>query len=129
MLLNSCSISILWLSVLLAAAYEVPKAQVRVFYPRGFEVSIPHEAGISLFAFHGKLNEEFDGLEAGRWARDIPRAKRERWTFRDRETALKLGDTLYYWTYVIYNGLGYREDDAAHVVTEYINERQQQQRT
>ncbi|KAL7738101.1 hypothetical protein ACLKA6_006448 [Drosophila palustris] len=100
-------------------AYEVPTAQVKVFSPKGFEVSIPHEEGISLFAFHGKLNEDFDGLEAGRWSRDIPSAKRGRWTFRDRETVLKVGDTLYYWTYVIYNGLGYREDDRAYVVTSY----------
>lgn len=103
----------------LSWGYEVPKAQVRVFYPKGFEVSIPHEEGISLFAFHGKLNEEFDGLEAGRWARDIPSAKRGRWTFRDRETTLQFGDTLYFWTYVIYNGLGYREDDSVFVVSEY----------
>lgn len=105
----------------LSWAYEVPKAQVRVFYPKGFEVSIPHEEGISLFAFHGKLNEDFDGLEAGTWARDIPNAKRGRWTFRDRETALQIGDTLYFWTFVVYNGLGYREDDGAYVVSEYSN--------
>ncbi|XP_017051313.1 gram-negative bacteria-binding protein 3 [Drosophila ficusphila] len=102
-------------------AYEAPEAQVRVFYPKGFEVSIPDAHGISLFAFHGKLNEEFDGLEAGRWARDIPSAKRGRWTFRDRETKLSPGDTLYFWTYVIYNGLGYRQDDGAHVVSGYDN--------
>ncbi|EDW60790.1 gram-negative bacteria-binding protein 3 [Drosophila virilis] len=106
-------------AVVLCAAYKVPSAQVRVFYPKGFEVSIPHEEGITLFAFHGKLNEDFDGLEAGTWARDIPSAKKGRWTFRDRETVLNIGDTLYYWTFVVYNGLGYREDDGAYVVTEY----------
>lgn len=120
-LLLSCAFILT--AVVLGGAYKVPKAQVRVFYPKGFEVSIPHEEGISLFAFHGKLNEDFDGLEAGTWARDIPSAKRGRWTFRDRETALNLGDTLYYWTYVIYNGLGYREDDGAYVVTEYAPNR------
>ncbi|XP_064549006.1 gram-negative bacteria-binding protein 3 [Drosophila montana] len=106
-------------AVAVCAAYKVPNAQVRVFYPKGFEVSIPHEEGITLFAFHGKLNEDFDGLEAGSWARDIPNAKKGRWTFRDRETVLNIGDTLYYWTFVVYNGLGYREDDGAYVVTEY----------
>ncbi|XP_033234779.1 gram-negative bacteria-binding protein 3 [Drosophila pseudoobscura] len=104
-------------------AYEVPDASVRVFYPKGFEVSIPDAEGISLFAFHGKVNEEFDGLEAGRWARDIPKAKRGRWTFRDRETVLNLGDTLFFWTYVVYNGLGYRQDDGAFVVSVYDSQR------
>ncbi|KAH8421042.1 hypothetical protein KR222_005727 [Zaprionus bogoriensis] len=116
-----CWVFLLTAAVRLGWGYEAPKAQVRVFSPKGFEVSIPHEEGISLFAFHGKLNEEFDGLEAGRWARDIPNAKRGRWTFRDRQTVLHIGDTLYYWTFVIYNGLGYREDDGAFVVTEYSN--------
>ncbi|ALC42895.1 CG12780, partial [Drosophila busckii] len=92
------------------AAYEVPKANIEVFYPKGFQVSIPHDKGITLFAFHGKLNEEMEGLEAGTWARDIVKVKNGRWTFRDRETRLKQGDVLYYWTYAIYKGLGYRED-------------------
>ncbi|XP_065362264.1 gram-negative bacteria-binding protein 3-like [Calliphora vicina] len=99
--------------------YEVPTAKIEVFYPKGFEVSIPHEEGITLFAFHGKLNEEMDGLEAGTWSRDILKPKDGRWIFRDRLTKLKLGDTLYYWTYVIYNGLGYREDDGVFVVRQY----------
>ncbi|XP_073823128.1 gram-negative bacteria binding protein 3 [Musca autumnalis] len=101
--------------------YEVPTATIEVFYPKGFQVSIPHEEGITLFAFHGKLNEEMDGLEAGTWARDIVKPKNGRWIFRDRITQLQLGDTLYYWTYVIYKGLGYREDDGVYVVKEYVN--------
>jgi len=102
-------------------AYEVPAAKIDVYYPKGFEVSIPDEPGITLFAFHGKLNEEMEGLEAGTWARDIVKAKNGRWTFRDKITQLKIGDTLYYWTYVIYNGLGYREDDGVYVVRGYAN--------
>ncbi|XP_075151320.1 gram-negative bacteria-binding protein 3-like [Haematobia irritans] len=109
------------LSAALIQCYEVPTAKIEIFYPKGFQVSIPHEEGITLFAFHGKLNEEMDGLEAGAWARDIVKPKNGRWTFRDRVTKLKLGDTLYYWTYVIYNGLGYREDDGIFVVEEYAN--------
>ncbi|KAH8406019.1 hypothetical protein KR215_003096 [Drosophila sulfurigaster] len=101
------------------SAYEVPEAKIEVFYPKGFEVSIPHEEGITLFAFHGKLNEEMEGLEAGTWARDIVKMKNGRWTFRDRNTQLKPGDILYYWTYVIYNGLGYRWDDGAYAVNAY----------
>ncbi|XP_075160943.1 gram-negative bacteria binding protein 3 [Haematobia irritans] len=108
-------------SASLCRAYEVPTAKVEVFYPKGFQVSIPHEEGITLFAFHGKLNEEMDGLEAGTWARDIVKPKEGRWRFVDRQAKLKLGDTLYYWTYVIYQGLGYREEDGVHVVQSYVN--------
>ncbi|XP_064541254.1 gram-negative bacteria-binding protein 3 [Drosophila montana] len=103
----------------LASGYTVPKAKIEVFYPKGFEVSIPHEEGITLFAFHGKLNEEMEGLEAGTWARDIVKMKNGRWTFRDRQAELKPGDILYYWTYVIYNGLGYREDDGTFAVNAF----------
>ncbi|XP_055912087.1 gram-negative bacteria-binding protein 3 [Eupeodes corollae] len=105
-----------------AFAYEVPKAEFKIFYPKGFEVSIPAEEGVTLFAFHGKLNEEMDGLEAGRWARDILKPKNGRYIFKERETSLKLGDTIYYWTYAIYNGLGYREDDGVYVVTAFEND-------
>lgn len=117
LLLFCCGFLLLWLS--LGSAYEVPKATIEVYYPKGFEVSIPHEEGITLFAFHGKLNEEMEGLEAGTWARDIVKMKNGRWTFRDREAKLKPGDILYYWTYVIYNGLGYREDDGVFAVSAY----------
>ncbi|XP_013116957.2 gram-negative bacteria-binding protein 3 [Stomoxys calcitrans] len=115
-----------FIKVLNCSAYEAPTALVEVFYPQGFRVSIPHENGISLFAFHGKLNEEMEGLEAGTWARDIAKPKEGRWTFTDRNAKLKLGDTLYYWTYVIYKGLGYREEDGVFVVQQYVNTTQHQ---
>ncbi|XP_039958587.1 gram-negative bacteria-binding protein 3-like [Bactrocera neohumeralis] len=102
-------------------SYEVPKAKIVVYYPKGFEVSIPHEEGITLFAFHGKLNEEMEGLEAGTWSRDIVKTKNGRWSYHERNAKLRIGDTLYYWTYVIYNGLGYREDNGVFTVREYAN--------
>lgn len=118
--LQICAIlALTWNFTVLVCAYEAPKAKIEIFYPKGFQVSIPDEEGITLFAFHGKLNEEMDGLEAGTWARDIVTPKNGRWTFRDRITQLKIGDTLYFWTYVIYKGLGYREDDGVFVVKEY----------
>ena len=58
-----------------------------------------------------------EGLEAGQWARDITKAKGGRWTFRDRNAELKVGDKIYFWTYVIKNGLGYRQDDGEWTVT------------
>ncbi|KAJ6635285.1 Beta-1,3-glucan-binding protein 1 [Pseudolycoriella hygida] len=104
-----------------SADYDVPPAKVEVFYPKGFRVSIPAEPGITLFAFHGKLNEEFDGLTSGQWATDITKVRDGRFTFNDRMTRLKIGDTLYFWTYVIYEGLGYRQEDGAFKVNGYAN--------
>ncbi|XP_055376827.1 gram-negative bacteria-binding protein 3-like [Condylostylus longicornis] len=101
--------------------YEIPKARIEIFYPKGFEVSIPADDGVTLFAFHGKLNEEMEGLEAGYWSKDITKAKNGRFTFRDRITSIKIGDILYYWTYALHNGLGYREDNGVYIVKKYSN--------
>lgn len=80
----------------------------------------PDQDGIKLFAFHGKLNEEFNGREAGTWARDITKAKDGRWTFVDTQTKLKVGDVLYYWLTVHYfdgeKELGFYRDDQEFVV-------------
>lgn len=62
-----------------------------------------------------------DGREGGTFSRDITKAKNGRWTFVDRLTKLKVGDVLYYWTYVDYfdgtNKLGYTNDDNKFTVT------------
>ncbi|XP_049874295.1 beta-1,3-glucan-binding protein-like [Pectinophora gossypiella] len=104
-----------------AQQYTVPPAKLEAIYPKGLRVSVPDD-GFSLFAFHGKLNEEMEGLEAGQWARDITKAKEGRWTFRDREAKLKIGDKIYFWTYVIKDGLGYRQDNGEWTVTEFVSE-------
>nr|Q8ISB6.1 RecName: Full=Beta-1,3-glucan-binding protein 2; Short=BGBP-2; AltName: Full=Beta-1,3-glucan recognition protein 2; Short=BetaGRP-2; Flags: Precursor [Manduca sexta]AAN10151.1 beta-1,3-glucan recognition protein 2 [Manduca sexta] len=101
--------------------YKVPDAKLEAIYPKGLRVSVPDD-GYSLFAFHGKLNEEMEGLEAGHWSRDITKAKQGRWIFRDRNAELKLGDKIYFWTYVIKDGLGYRQDNGEWTVTEFVNE-------
>nr|XP_034831536.1 uncharacterized protein LOC117988493 [Maniola hyperantus] len=101
--------------------YDVPKAKLEAIYPKGLRVSIPDD-GYSLFAFHGKLNEEMEGLEAGQWSRDITKPKDGRWYFRDRDARLVIGDKIYFWTYVIRHGLGYREDNGEWTVTGYVDE-------
>lgn len=60
-----------------------------------------------MVAFHVKINQDFDGLEAGTIAKDVPQAKDGRWTLDERETKLKVGDVVYYWAHVVYKGLGY----------------------
>lgn len=101
--------------------YEIPKAKIELFFPKGFQVSIPADDADRLFAFHGKLNEELDDLEPGTWSKDILKERNGRFTFKDRNTPIKLGDTIYYWTYVEHDGIGYREDDGVYKVTKYSN--------
>ncbi|CAH1105312.1 unnamed protein product [Psylliodes chrysocephalus] len=110
--------------VFTSAQYEVPDAIVEAYHPKGFSVSIPDEEGIKLFAFHGKINQEMDGREAGTFSRDIVKPKNGLWTFRDTVTRLKVGDIIYFWTYVDYfdgtNKLGYPRDDQMFTVTELL---------
>ncbi|XP_059608136.1 beta-1,3-glucan-binding protein [Phlebotomus argentipes] len=86
--------------------FEVPTPEVKHF-SRGFEVSIPEEEGISLFAFHGQLNQPFTGLQGGQWSSDITVPTEGRFRFTERSTKLKPGDVIYFWVHVIFNGLGY----------------------
>lgn len=69
------------------------------------------QEGIRLFAFHGKINEEMDGREAGTFSKDILKPKNGWWTFSAPSTKLEVGDKIYYWTYVEHLGLGYPNDD------------------
>lgn len=104
--------------------YEVPPALVEPLSPHGLRVSIPDSENVTLFAFHGKLNEDFDGgKEAGQEGMniDITRKKNGRWTFINRNIKLKQGDILYYWLYVIQNGLGYERLWQSHTVTEFFD--------
>lgn len=102
----------------------VPDAKLEAIYPKGLRVSIPDD-GYSLFAFHGKLNEEMEGLEAGQWSRDITKAKDGMWIFQDKNARLRIGDKIYFWTYVIKDGLGYRQDNGEWTVTGYVSEASQ----
>lgn len=79
------------------------------------------EHGISLVAFHVKVNEDFDGLEAGQIARDILKVRDGRWTYQDRHTRLQRDDMIYYWIHVVYNGLGYNLIDQSYRVTGKFN--------
>lgn len=100
---------------LIKCQYEVPEPTIEVLKPKGFKVSIPDEDGITLFAFHGNVNRQMDNLEAGDMSKDILKKYKGKWTFFERKLKLKKGDTVYFWLFVIKDGLGYRLDDASFV--------------
>ncbi|KAH8321362.1 hypothetical protein KR074_003024 [Drosophila pseudoananassae] len=93
------------------SGYQVPVAEVSALAPQGFKVSIPHEAGITLFAFHGKLNKPIVDVKDQTWATDIIRPTQGHWVYENRDVCLKPGDILYYWLTVRYNGLDYHAMD------------------
>ncbi|KAF5298988.1 hypothetical protein FQA39_LY11620 [Lamprigera yunnana] len=105
-------------------SYEVPEVRIEALSPKGLRVSIPDEEGISLFAFHGKINEEMDGREAGQFSVDVLRSKDGRWTYINKSARLKVGDVIYYWVNVDYddgNGMrGYVKDADPFAVIELI---------
>ncbi|KAL3266352.1 hypothetical protein HHI36_010530 [Cryptolaemus montrouzieri] len=97
--------------------YTVPEPEIELIYPKGFSVKIPHSDGISVFAFHGRINEKMDHLEAGKFSKDIIKRTGNYWIFEDHHTKLNVGDRIYYWLFVIKNGLGFRYDDGEYIVT------------
>lgn len=83
---------------------------------------IADQEGIKLFAFHGKINQPFEGREAGDFSRDINSAKNGRWTFIDKSTQLVPGDIIYYWLYVGHSNInepmkGYLKEHQQYVVS------------
>lgn len=95
--------------------YTVPEPYIQTFV-KGFRVSVPHEEGVRLFAFHGNINQPMDGLEAGQFSKDILKKCGDKWVFQDRTTKLQPGDVIYYWLYILRDGLGYRYDDGSFTV-------------
>lgn len=95
---------------LVFADYWVPRPDIDALYPRGFRVTIPHEQGIQLFAFHGNINAPLPHLDAGRFSKDVLHRTENSWVFVDRSTELHVGDKINFWLYVQKDGLGYRYD-------------------
>ncbi|KAL7291339.1 hypothetical protein TKK_0014939 [Trichogramma kaykai] len=102
-------------------AYNPPMATVEPLKPAGIRVSIPHESGISLVAFHININEDFYALEAGMIARDIIKQRNGRWVYQDKTTQLQENDVVYYWVHVVYRGLGYNLLNQEHRVKDFYD--------
>ena len=68
------------------------------------------EPGIQLFAFHGNVNTPLThDLEAGTMSRDIVRPRNGRWIYQNDNLRLRNGDVVYYWLYVIVDGIGHQK--------------------
>ncbi|KAI4503745.1 hypothetical protein M0802_001148 [Mischocyttarus mexicanus] len=116
-----CLLVALLINVNISFAYTPPNAVVEPLYPKGLRISIPHEQGITLVAYHVKFNDDFYSLEAGVISIDIIKPRNGRWVYQDRTTELKEGDIIYYWVHVVYQGLGYNLLNQEHRVTGFFD--------
>lgn len=101
--------------------YEVPDATLMAYSPKGLHVSIPHEEGIEIFAFHGNVNSEMKYPSAGEMSVDILAPKNGRWIYENPRIKLKPGDVINYWLYVQKRGKGYPKEDLTWKVDGLVN--------
>lgn len=81
-------IYILFIFINFATSFTVPNAQIKVFSPHGFEVSVPALKNSKLFAFHGKINEAMNGWEAGDFSVDISKITDGRFVYKNSDIEL-----------------------------------------
>ncbi|XP_017775324.1 PREDICTED: uncharacterized protein LOC108561775 isoform X2 [Nicrophorus vespilloides] len=103
------------LAISCAAEYSVPEPKFHLLKPRGFRVSIPDEAGIKLFAFHGNLNKELEQMGNGQFSQDITTKRNGKWIYENKKMKLRNGDAIYYWIFVIKNGEGFTYENGTHI--------------
>lgn len=69
-------------------------------------------------SFHVQFNKDWIGLEVGPLTKDYVKPHNGQWTFEDKNVELKIGDTVYYWVNIVYNGVDYNLVDQKFIVTE-----------
>lgn len=97
-------------------SYAVPEPIIEIYNPKGLRVSIPHDVGIELFAFHGNINEPMVNQRAGQISKNVMERIGDWWVVEDRDVVLKPGDRIYYRMFIVRSGLGYRRDNGMYVV-------------
>ncbi|XP_026734114.1 beta-1,3-glucan-binding protein-like [Trichoplusia ni] len=101
----------------LAQNYEVPEPTVEALFPKGFKVSLKDD-GYSFFGFRGNINEEFHEVKEGQIKADIVSKQGGYWVYKNRSKKLEVGDTIFYWIYVIKDGKGAMSPVFDYTVTE-----------
>uniref|UniRef100_A0A1Y1M0T1 CBM39 domain-containing protein n=1 Tax=Photinus pyralis TaxID=7054 RepID=A0A1Y1M0T1_PHOPY len=89
-------------------SYVIPTPEFQVF-GNTLEVSIPHEDGIEVFYFHGRVQRKNQhALKSDAIAMDTRDRTGNTWVIRDDNVQLQAGDVINYWVFVRKNGVGYR---------------------
>ncbi|CAD7082016.1 unnamed protein product [Hermetia illucens] len=95
--------------------------KVDVFFPSGFQVSIPAENNITSLNFTGNLNRELNNFESNTWTAYDIRPKNGQLTFEDNTSNLRIGDVIYHRITVTAFGHRKQYPDRVHTVTSYVN--------
>ncbi|KAF9408553.1 hypothetical protein HW555_011795, partial [Spodoptera exigua] len=104
--------------------FEVPTPTVEALQPKGFRIILKDD-GYSFVGFRININVDFeDGLNDGQINKDNTQPRNGYWVYMNRKEKLNVGDTIYYWLYVIKNGMGHFVTDLAYEVTHLANENQ-----
>ncbi|XP_026734113.1 beta-1,3-glucan-binding protein-like [Trichoplusia ni] len=91
--------------ICLAQNFEVPEPKIEILKPKGFKVTLKDD-GYSFFGFRGNINEEFHEVNEGQMKADIVSKQGGYWVYKNRSKKLEVGDTIFYWIYVIKGGKG-----------------------
>lgn len=98
-------------------SYAVPQPIIEIYNPKGLKVSIPHDDGIELFAFHGNVTSgSFPDVQTGQVSQEVRKKTGDSWIVEDEDVVVKPGDRIRYWLFVIRQGLGYRKENGMFVV-------------
>ncbi|XP_071483948.1 beta-1,3-glucan-binding protein-like [Diadema antillarum] len=89
-------------------SYQVQTPQISLVSPQGIRFAYPHEDGVSLVAYHYNINRPLNGVAAGDYNYDVTEPTGNYWVHEKTDINPQIGDTVYYWVYVVYNGVGYQ---------------------
>lgn len=79
---------------------------------------------ITLFGFHGNINEPVRGKSEGTISRTATQPIQNRWVVEDKKPNLKLGDKIHYWIFAQNNRLGYEREGLTFQVTRFYQDNQ-----
>lgn len=103
------------------AKLVLESVKFEVFYPSGFQISIPAEDGVTSMVFNGKLSSQLEKEEIGVWYADDVRPKNGLLTFENSTSNLRIGDVIHYRITVSSSGQAKQFQDGVYVVMGYEN--------
>ncbi|CAH0730011.1 unnamed protein product, partial [Brenthis ino] len=111
---------IVYLQVILICGqqYRIHDVTIQALGPKGIRVSMPAEPKQTLFVFQGNLNQKINQNDVGRISAELINPVNNRWVYEDLNVALKVGDIIYYYVTVVYDGKGYILDNQSFTVNE-----------
>ncbi|XP_055903002.1 beta-1,3-glucan-binding protein-like [Eupeodes corollae] len=91
-------------------SYSIPEPKVEILSPQGLRISIPHEKGIVLVAYHINIDKPIALNQPGEYSADITEPTNDnKWLFHISNAFIDPGNKVNYWMHVQYGGYAYRK--------------------